>query len=311
MGLSPVGSSPPSEPQQPSVQPQPPPPPPPPPPEAQQRPQWAPPPPAFGDGFGQPPPPQARAGQPVGPPPPPAFDGSAQATQALAPAAKVEAEKLGAAKNQPGQGGTAAAQQSINRLGNQAMAPGPGPGADARGVLTYVASNPAATAGIANDQQVRGAAIQQLRNNFPSLGPAEIRGLADTLGNASPQVGGAASRLLGDLGTGGSPEQQGLVRAELKRIADFGAPAERMAPNDPRRETNADLKAASRATDVLSRMGPPPQGWGADDYRRMLKGANPAAGGRGRRPGHHPAAHAGAEQPGQRPARARPPRPCR
>src|SRR5690349_8241538 len=55
-----------------------------------------------------------------------------------------------------------------------------------------------------------------------------------------------------------------------------------MPPNDPRREINMDGKAASRATDVLARMGPPNGRWGADDYRRFLKGANVGGAGDGK-----------------------------
>jgi len=230
---------------------------------------------SFADGFepagqGQGP---ARGGAPnagVGAPPAPQqpvaplFDGSPQATAALHPAVRQEAERLAAAQGGPG--GFQAAKNSIDALGKINHP-------DATNVLAYVASNPAATAGIGNDQQLRANALQQLSNRPGALGPPEIRALANTLGNASPMVGGKAEDLLRQVGSGPNQDQRDRVQAELKRVADQGAPTERMQANDPRREINMDGKSAARATDVLARLGPPNGRWGADDYRRMLRGA--------------------------------------
>ncbi|HYV50116.1 MAG TPA: hypothetical protein VFA20_34910 [Myxococcaceae bacterium] len=231
---------------------------------------------SFADGFepagqGQGP---ARGGAPnagVGAPPAPQqpvaplFDGSPQATAALHPAVRKEAERLASA--QGGQGGFQTAKDSIDALGKINHP-------DATNVLAYVASNPAATAGLGNDQQLRANAIQQLGNRPGALGPTEIRALANTLGNASPMVGGKAQDLLTRVGAGPNQEQRDRVQTELKRVADQGAPTERMQANDPRREITMDGKSAARATDVLARLGPPNGRWGADDYRRMLKGAS-------------------------------------
>jgi hypothetical protein len=199
---------------------------------------------------------------------PPLYDGSPQATANLHPAVQAQVARFNAAKANGAQGHDAA-KKSIAELGKINNP-------DARNVLAWVASNPAATAAFGGNstQQLRSDAVQQLNVSFRSLGPTEIRALANTLGNSAPPVGGAAQQVLGLVGANGSPEQQETARTELKRVADQGAPAERMGPNDPRAEANADGKSASRATDILVRLGPPPNGWGADDYRRMLRGAS-------------------------------------